>query len=483
MELRTKCMEVLSEPELKQIWEAALRIWPKLPLRVTGTEEFNQALLDFGCTVDNGLVWFPDSVRDQVLSRIDERRLQNGPWTAAEICGEPVSRVTNGQAFFCCDLESDQVRPASTQDLVDWSWVCDCYPDMIRAHPTFIPQDVPVGVVDIHTFATIILNASRPCRVSVFDVDMFPYFVRLQAICDGSEDEVRENPIFNTTCYANSPCTISHEAIEIGMRARAELRKPLVISSMPVVGSATPVTLAGSLAQSTAECLTMNAVTLALDNRLNGWMETATLTDMKTGMAMVSGPDLLLARLAYAQMSAYVFGGTYRGSGSLNTTAKTPGAQAAIEKSLDAMWGLCAGIRSFSSLGILATSDVASLTQFTIDLEIVDYLRRLAEGVTVDNDRIAEDLITEVAPRGAHYLSEMHTAEHFRSELWTPELIDRQSAMSWIHKPVDMLDNARNKARQVLQQAENQCPLYDDQKREVHDIVTEATARAAEKAA
>ena len=483
MKLRTKCMEVLSESELQQIWEAALRIWPKLPLRAAGTEEFNQALIDYGCTVEDGLVWFPEKVRDEVLNRIEARRKENGPWAAAEVSGEPVSRVTNGQAFYCCDLETDEVRPASTQDLADWSRVCDCYPDMARAHPTFLPQDVPVGVIDVHAFATIILNSSKPCRVSVYDADMLPFFIRLQTICDGSEDRVRKNTVFNVTCYANSPCMISHEAIEVAMRARKTLGKPLVISALPVIGSAAPVTLAGSLAQSTAESLCMNAVTLALDGRINGWMESATLTDMKTGMAMTSGPDLLLARLAYAQMSAYVFGGTYRGSGSLNTTAKTPGAQAAIEKSLDAMWGLCAGIRSFSSLGILATSDVASLTQFTIDLEIVDYLRRLAEGVTVDTDRIAEDLITEVAPRGAHYLSEMHTAEHFRSELWTPELIDRQSAMSWIHKPADMLDNARNKARQVLQQAENQCPLSDDQKRGVHEIVAEATARAAEKAA
>ena len=470
MKLLTKCMEVLSEPELDQIWQAALRIWPKLPLRAAGTDEFNQALADFGCTLEDGLVRFPRRVRDEVLGRIEAQRTQNGPGRPADVSGEPVGYVTNGQAFYCCDLDTDQVRQATTQDLEEWSHVCDCYPEMPRAHPTFIPQDVPVGVVDVHTFATVILNSAKPSRVSVFDADMLPFFIRLQAICDGSEDKVRENPVFNVTCYANSPCTISHEAIDLAMRAREQLGKPIVLSSMPVVGSATPVTLAGSLAQSTAECLSLNAVSLALDDRLNG-------------LAMVSGPDLALARLAYAQMSAYVFGGTFRGAGSLNTTAKKPGAQAAIEKSLDAMWGFCAGVRRFASLGIMATSDVGSLTQLMVDLEIVDHLRRLAEGVAVDEDTIAEDLIADVAPRGAYYLSEMHTAEHFRSELWTPELMDRRTAMSWIHNPTTMLENARAKAHKVLEQSENRCPLTDDQKREVHEIVAEATALAAQKAA
>ena len=85
------------------------------------------------------------------------------------------------------------------------------------------------------------------------------------------------------------------------MRGRELLGKPIFISAMPVIGSAAPITLSGSLLQSTAECLPMNTVTLALDDRLNGWMEAATIMDLKTTIEMVSGPDLALARLAYAQ--------------------------------------------------------------------------------------------------------------------------------------------------------------------------------------
>ncbi len=481
MKLKTRAIEILSEAEMDQIWNAALQVWPKVPLRASGNEEFTQAVSDFGCRIEGNHIWLPEPVREKVLDRIAKERARRGPPRPAEIENDRIGRVTNGQAFFCCDLQTDEVRPSTTEDLAQWSRICDTYPDLQRAHPTFIPQDVPIGSCDVHTFATVILNSRQPCRVSVFDADMLPFFIQMQAVCDGGVEAVREAPVFNVTCYASSPSTISREAIEVAMRAREALGKPLAISAMPVVGSATPVTLAGSLAQSTAECLTMNALTLAVDDRLNGWMESPTVMDMRSGMAMISGPDFALARLAYAQMAAYVFGGTYSGTGSLSTTSPIPGAQAAIEKSLDAMWGFCNGVRSFSSLGILGCSDAASVTQLMIDLEIVSHFERLARGLRVDEDRLATELIAEVAPKGAYFLGEPHTARHFREELWTPELMIRRSTMAWITDPVNMLDNARKMALQVAESAENQCPLDDSQRSQVTEILKEADAVARQK--
>ena len=481
MKLKTRSTEVLTEAEMKRIWDTALQVWPKVPLRASGNEEFSQAVRDFGCTIEGNHIWLPEPVREKVLDRVAQERERRGPPRPAEVQNDRITRVTNGQAFFCCGLQSDEVRPCTTQDLAQWSRVCDTYPDLQRAHPTFIPQDVPIGSCDVHTFATVILNSRRPCRVSVFDVDMLPLFIQLQAICDGGIDAVWQKPVFNVTCYASSPSTISREAIEVAMQARELLGVPLAISAMPVVGSATPATLAGSLAQSTAECLTMNALTLAVDDRLNGWMESPTVMDMRSGMAMISGPDYALARLAYSQMAAYVFGGTYSGTGSLSTTSPTPGPQAAIEKCLDAMWGFCNGVRSFSSLGILGCSDVAGVTQLMIDLEIVSHFERLAQGLCVDEDRLAADLIAEVAPKGAYYLGEPHTARHFREELWTPELMVRRSTMAWVTDPENMLDNARKKAMQVVERANNQCPLDDTQRSQVAEILKEADAVARQK--
>jgi trimethylamine:corrinoid methyltransferase-like protein len=247
--------------------------------------------------------------------------------------------------------------------------------------------------------------------------------------------------------------------------------------TMPVAGTATPVTLAGALVQTVAEVLMCNVISLALDDRLLGWVGHPCVFDMKVGIHSQSGPDMDLLALAARQMGAYVFGGEFLGFGGPGTAAKKPGEQALMEKALSCMWGICAGVRGWGSLGVLAFSDVGSVTQLMLDLELMSYFERLLQGIIVDPDRLAEELICEIAPTGAYYLNHEHTARYFRQELWLPELVDRRVPMAWAADPVTMLDNARAKARRIAATAPNQCPLTEEQQRQVRAILADADAK------
>jgi trimethylamine---corrinoid protein Co-methyltransferase len=476
--LSTHTMSVLAPEELEQIWQAALRVWARVPLRVQGNEEFMQALRDYGCEIDGELVRFPAAVRDKVLERVEASRREKGPCRPAVVSNDKLSYSASGQALVCCDLETEDLRPATTFDLAQWSWICDSFPRLGRSHPTFIPQDVPATTCDLHTFATNILNSKRPTTVSVYNADLLPYFLELQAICDGSLEVARANPTFVAKCWVNTPFMITRENIEMGMRARELLGQPFSMMTMPVAGTATPVTIAGAIAQSAAEVLACNVISLALDDRLIGWIAHPCPFDMKVGIHTQSGPDMDLLALAARQMGAYVFGGEFIGFGGPSTSSKRPDAQAVMEKALSCMWGICAGLRGWDSLGVTAFSDIGSITQLMLDLELMSYFERLIQGVAVDAETIAEEVICEVAPRGAYFLNHDHTAKHFRQETWLPELVDRRVPMAWAQDPTTMIDNARAKARRVAAEAENQCPLTDEQKRQVAAIVAEADSRA-----
>jgi len=186
-----------------------------------------------------------------------------------------------------------------------------------------------------------------------------------------------------------------------------------------------------------------------------------------------------LLALASRQFGAYVFGGEYHGFGGPGTSAKTPGEQAMMEKALACMWGICGGVRGWGFLGCLAFSDIGSITQLMLDLELMSYFERLLQGVAVDAETLAEEVICEVAPRGAYFLNHDHTARNFRRELWLPELVDRRVPMAWAQDPRTMLDNARAKARRVADEAQNQCPLTDEQRRQVEALVADADAKYA----
>ena len=487
MILRTHTMEVLDEPEMRQIYEAALRVWAQVPLRAQGTPEFMDAMAAFGCRIEGDRIFFPEAVREKTLARIEDVRRANGPCRPADVQSAALSYAASGQALYCADLETDALRPATTQDLADFSRLCDAFaPKLQRAHPTFIPQDVPTGSCDVHAFATILLNSSRPWCVSVYTAEMLPAFIELQALREeavGIADEprwgpLRTAPVFAAKCWVNSPYMVSNENIKVAMDARRLLGQPFTISTMPVAGIATPATLSGAATQILAEVLACNVVSLALDDRVMGNCAGPLTFDMRTGIHTQTGPDVMLLRLAVAQMGAYTFGGEYYAVGGPTTASKAPDAQAMMEKTMDALWAICGGARDFGSLGVLAFADIGSPTQLVMDLELMSQFERLVAGVAVDADRIAEDLICETAARGAHFLETDHTARYHREELWAAELLDRRVPMAWNEEPRVFVDNARAKARRLLAEAPNCCPLSDEHRREVARIVAAADRHA-----
>jgi trimethylamine--corrinoid protein Co-methyltransferase len=468
-------MRILTDDEGERILQAALRVWARVPLRVQGTPEFLDALAAFGCRIDGEHVSFGDAVRERVLARIEAAR----PPAPVD---EPVPPArldysASGQALWCHDPYTNDLRAATERDLADFSRVCDAL-GLARSHPTFIPQDVPLAAADFHAFATIILNSARPGYVSVYSEAMLPYFIDAQAVVDGSLDRVREQPRFFAKLWVNTPFMMTGENIRVAMRARELLGWPLSISTMPVAGIATPATLAGALVLATAEVLACNAVSLALDDRLIGWCANPLTFDMKTAIHVQTGPDCQLLRLGAAQMGAHVFGGSYVAPGGPGTSAKLPGEQAMMEKALDTMWAILGGARSFGSLACLAYGDIGSTVQLLLDLELMRHFERLLEGIKVDDDRLAEDVICEVAPLGARFLDHPHTAAHYRGDLFISELMDRRVPGAWLADPRTMLDSARSGALRLLETAPNQCPLNDEQLAEIKRLVAAADREA-----
>jgi trimethylamine--corrinoid protein Co-methyltransferase len=60
----------------------------------------------------------------------------------------------------------------------------------------------------------------------------------------------------------------------------------------------------------------------------------------------------------------------------------------------------------------------------------IGYTRRFVEGIRVDADTLAREVIEKV-DTGGHFLLEDHTLRHFKKELWFPELFDRRQRVQW----------------------------------------------------
>ncbi|MHA2472697.1 MAG: trimethylamine methyltransferase family protein [Promethearchaeota archaeon] len=90
-----------------------------------------------------------------------------------------------------------------------------------------------------------------------------------------------------------------------------------------------------------------------------------------------------------------------------------------------------------------------------VDDELAGVVSRALEGITVNEDTIALDVIKKVATsekKGVNYLSEKHTRKYMHEELYIPKLINRDRRSTWRKKgSLDIIQVAGNRVKQILQ--------------------------------
>jgi trimethylamine--corrinoid protein Co-methyltransferase len=130
-------------------------------------------------------------------------------------------------------------------------------------------------------------------------------------------------------------------------------------------------------------------------------------------------------------------------------------------------------------MGMLEMGMTMSYEQLLIDQEIVKMIRRVLQGIAVNKETIALDVIKKVGPAG-NYLAERHTLKYMRQELSTTTLINRKMRDSWEKSGAkDISEVAREQAIKILENYKP-TPLPEDVRRKIRDIVLEGEAEANE---
>jgi trimethylamine:corrinoid methyltransferase-like protein len=470
------------ETDLTAITDAAMRIWRRVPMTIDGTDELFDYLRAFGCTVDGMKVTFTDRAIDATMARVVRMKQAAAPFDPFD---RPVMNgATSGQATWCVDTRTNELRHATADDLASFSRVVDAL-GYERRHPTYLPQDKPLETRELHAFCIIALNSHKPHRVSMYSHEVLPFYMDIMEVIFGGRAEAiaQALPLRAGSMYVTTPMTIGRESVDLGMTFRRLTGHPLRLFTMPGPGMSTPVTPAGTLAASAAECLAMNAIVLAVDDQLLGWSVGPNVFDVKSAASTVWGPDYMLNRIGGMLMDEHLFGtppiGPIMGYGS----AALPGAQSAMERAVEISVNFMAGAREQTGLGALATADAASAVQLMIDAELMSMFAHAHRGFEVNAETIAEQVIAEFAPRGAVFLEADHTLDNLREVNWTPNLVERRSLGSWLNDPADLIDRARQRAIDMERDAPNRCPLDDAQRRVIRQILDQADRALCEKSA
>jgi len=120
----------------------------------------------------------------------------------------------------------------------------------------------------------------------------------------------------------------------------------------------------------------------------------------------------------------------------------------------------------------------ASFEELVIDNEICRSVLAMAQGIRVDDETMALNVIHKVGP-GGHFLAEKHTLQHFQEEHLFSELVDRSSYESWKKAGAkSLVELAKEKAKEILKQHQP-TPLDKDVQKEISDIIRRAESELA----
>jgi len=153
------------------------------------------------------------------------------------------------------------------------------------------------------------------------------------------------------------------------------------------------------------------------------------------------------------------------------TDAKVLDEQAAIEKSMNIVMCAAGGADFISNGGSLETEMIWSPIQLVIDNEINGMVKRIRNGIAVNEATLAVDLIQEVCSGSGLYLDTEHTVNHWRDEQYMPELADRNSYSAWIGEgEKTMIDRAVEMVNRIIESTEVP-PLPPEQDKELERIL------------
>jgi trimethylamine--corrinoid protein Co-methyltransferase len=292
----------------------------------------------------------------------------------------------------------------------------------------------------------------------------------------GSEEALRERPFLSfITGWMVSPLTYSPETTRVLMEL-ARWRIPVALSSAPMAGATSPITMAGTLVQLHAEELSglvlsqvVNPGAPVLYGGIPG------MADMQDLSYRAGGVEFGLMNAAISQLAAYLGIPNYCSAGI--TEAKIPSMQAIYEKTFSiCQVALAGGNYIHHAAGVLDSIMTVDYGQFVIDNEIIGMAIKMLRGIEVDEEHLALDEIRTVGP-GGNFLSLEHTVRHFRQEYFEPMLASRRERAGMAPTPDnrhrDILDNARQQAKEIIDRAEQRRipPEIDQQIRNRYEIL------------
>lgn len=362
-------------------------------------------------------------------------------------------------------------RFATLDDVVEAAKLGDVLPRINIVGAMSDPHEINPAYRCVEVAAAQLRTTTKPITFWFHDRAGARFVMELFAAVVGSSEELTRYPPAYPFLEPISPLRFNTNGIDL-LFETAKVPLPVPIGPMAQTGMSAPATLAGTVAQETAEILAGLCVVQLIRPGtpvcLGGIPHAF---DMRTTQLIFSGPEQGLMAVAMTEMGKHYGLPVYINVGL--TDSKCVDAQAGLEAGTTLLMGALAGADIFGHLGIAGVDQASCLEMLVFQHEVIEFVERIARSFTVDDEKLALDVIDSVGPGGT-FIDQEHTVDHYRSEIWMPQLLDRQYWQPWVDagRP-DTVTRARKRLDELLA-SYRPPPLDDTVARDVEKVLADA---------
>jgi trimethylamine--corrinoid protein Co-methyltransferase len=253
------------------------------------------------------------------------------------------------------------------------------------------------------------------------------------------------NPTVPPMRFDADSCEVLAEAARLGI--------PIHCNTFGQLGASSPVTIAGSVAQTIAETLAGMIFGWLVNPRAKIIFGTRPLvTDLRTGAMSGGSGEAAIAMAASAQMAHYydLPNSTIAGA----TDSKLADAQSGYEKCLTVALAAQAGSNLVTQAsGMQASLMGCALESYVIDNDMLGAILKSLCPIEVSEETLALTAIDEVVHGEGHFLGRSETLQRMQSDFVYPGIGDRRAIADWeASGSRDIRSVARDRTRQILEQ-------------------------------
>jgi trimethylamine--corrinoid protein Co-methyltransferase len=416
-------LELLDKPLIERILDEAFQLIEDPGVRVAPYVE--ELLRAAGITVRDGVAHIPEALARRLLDLAPRGfclydRLSK---PAVHYGGDNVHFDPGSSCLNILDSDTQQPRPAMAVDLARLAQVTEMLPQFAAQSTAMVCNDVPPEIGDWYRLLLVLWYSEKPIVTGAFSASSLHTLIDLLAIESEGHENLRNRPRAVFDVCPSPPLNWSEFASQ-NLVDLARAGVPTEIVSMPLAGATAPVTLAGSVVQHAAECISGITIhQLAQPGAPIVWGGAPAIFDMRSGKTPMGAIETAMLDLACSQVGKHL--GLPTHAYLVAGDGRVIDAQVEMESGMSTMLGALAGINMISGAGMLDFLACHSIEKLVIDAEAIASAQRLVEGIQPRGVSLAVDMFAQTGLQG-DFLKLKETRTLFRKEQHFPStVIDR----------------------------------------------------------